>query len=278
MTSKHLLTEIRTMQEKGILHPNDVYIWLLMAMTELDQGASVAFSPGELSRATGLSRSSVFRSIKRMRVQCLCDTQSVRLTPRYSVRGTLSVRETLPETAKKPRIHDNSASNAKAHTECPNDTAAPFSPHTPLNPTHNNIYSTYSSSRKENVRDTENITPGREVTPKSTESSNVTIESKPGKPKPEAKKFGEFVSMTDTEFKALTDRFGEGPTREMIEALDNYKGSKGKRYKSDYRAILSWVVKRYEEDCYRNHRPIPYKHKTERRYDNPHDFFEGGGV
>ena len=60
MKSRHLLTEIRTMQEKGILHPNDVYIWLLMAMTELDQGDSVVFSPDELSRATGLSRSSVF--------------------------------------------------------------------------------------------------------------------------------------------------------------------------------------------------------------------------
>lgn len=278
MKSGYLLTEIRTMQEKGILHPNDVYIWLLMAMTELDQGDSVVFSPDELSRATGLSRSSVFRSIKRMRTQCLCDTQSVRLTPRYSVRGTLSVRETLAETAKNPRSHDNSASNAKAHAECPNDTVAPFSPHTPLNPKRNNIYSTYSSSRKEDVRDTENITLGREVTPTSTESSNATVESKPKKPKPEAKKFGEFVSMTDAEFKMLTDRFGEGPAREMIETLDNYKGSSGRRYKSDYRAILSWVVQRYEEDCARNHRPIPYKQKAERRYDNPHDFFEGGGI
>lgn len=34
----------------------------------------------------------------------------------------------------------------------------------------------------------------------------------------------------------------------MIEILDNYKGAKGKRYKSDYRAILSWVVNRLEDD------------------------------
>ena len=38
----------------------------------------------------------------------------------------------------------------------------------------------------------------------------------------------------------------------MIEILDNYKGAKGKRYKSDYRAILTWVVDRYNEDLTRN--------------------------
>jgi hypothetical protein len=33
----------------------------------------------------------------------------------------------------------------------------------------------------------------------------------------------------------------------MINALDNYKGAHGKKYASDYRAILSWVVGKYEE-------------------------------
>ena len=37
-------------------------------------------------------------------------------------------------------------------------------------------------------------------------------------------------------------------TKRMIEILDNYKGAKGKRYKSDYRAILTWVVDRYNEE------------------------------
>jgi hypothetical protein len=34
----------------------------------------------------------------------------------------------------------------------------------------------------------------------------------------------------------------------MIEILDNYKGSKGRMYKDDYRAILSWVVNKFTED------------------------------
>lgn len=37
------------------------------------------------------------------------------------------------------------------------------------------------------------------------------------------------------------------PKSEWVEVLDNYKGSTGKKYKSDYRAILSWVVDKYKE-------------------------------
>ena len=58
-------------------------------------------------------------------------------------------------------------------------------------------------------------------------------------------KFAEYVTMTNAEHQALTVKFGEQQVREMIEILDNYKGANGKRYKSDYRAILSWVAGEY---------------------------------
>lgn len=67
-------------------------------------------------------------------------------------------------------------------------------------------------------------------------------------PKPEKIKYAEFVTLTKQEYQTLTGRFGEADTNRMIEILDNYKGSKGKRYKSDYRAILSWVVTRLEDE------------------------------
>ena len=60
--------------------------------------------------------------------------------------------------------------------------------------------------------------------------------------------YAEFVKMTEAEYKKLVDKHGQAATDKMIEILDNYKGAKGATYKSDYRAILSWVVKRYEED------------------------------
>lgn len=54
--------------------------------------------------------------------------------------------------------------------------------------------------------------------------------------------YAENVKMKENEFNTLVEKYSEDTTKKMIEVLDNYKGSSGKKYKSDYRAILSWVV------------------------------------
>lgn len=54
--------------------------------------------------------------------------------------------------------------------------------------------------------------------------------------------FAEFVTMTNAEYNKLVSTYGNEFADQCIEVLDNYKGSSGKKYKSDYRAILSWVV------------------------------------
>jgi len=58
---------------------------------------------------------------------------------------------------------------------------------------------------------------------------------------PRKKKFGEFVFLTDEEYGKLVETDGKEFTDACIERLDNYIGSKGKKYKSHYRTILSWV-------------------------------------
>ncbi|MBO8169986.1 MAG: hypothetical protein H0Z35_12500 [Thermoanaerobacteraceae bacterium] len=68
------------------------------------------------------------------------------------------------------------------------------------------------------------------------------------KQKPKKIKYAEFVSMTEVEHQKLIERFGREKTARMIEVLDNYKGAKGRQYKSDYRAILSWVVDKVEQE------------------------------
>lgn len=68
------------------------------------------------------------------------------------------------------------------------------------------------------------------------------------KPKLEKKKYADFVSMTEEEYGKLVSEFGEDAAKRMIEVLNNYKGAKGKTYKSDYLAILNWVVKRVKEE------------------------------
>lgn len=61
-------------------------------------------------------------------------------------------------------------------------------------------------------------------------------------------KLAEFVSMTKEEKKKLIDKYGEKLASRSIEILDNYKGSSGKKYKSDYRAILSWVIDKVQQE------------------------------
>ncbi|NRF91507.1 hypothetical protein HQN89_10800 [Paenibacillus frigoriresistens] len=59
--------------------------------------------------------------------------------------------------------------------------------------------------------------------------------------------YAEFVTMTDEEHEKLVIAHGEEKTKRMIEILNSYKGSNGKKYKSDYLAILNWVVERVNQ-------------------------------
>lgn len=84
-----------------------------------------------------------------------------------------------------------------------------------------------------------------------TKSKTVNAKSKTQKAPTEAKvSFAEFVSMTNAEYQALIDnpRLGsQAAANECIRILDNYKGASGRKYKSDYRAILTWVIDRFCE-------------------------------
>lgn len=51
------------------------------------------------------------------------------------------------------------------------------------------------------------------------------------------------VTMTNAEHQKLLDAYGPADTALMIEHLSHYKAANGKRYSSDYRAILAWVTK-----------------------------------
>lgn len=58
--------------------------------------------------------------------------------------------------------------------------------------------------------------------------------------------YGEFkkVKLTDSEYQKLVDKIGENNTQVMIDELDTYVASKGKKYSSHYATILSWTRKR----------------------------------
>ena len=76
------------------------------------------------------------------------------------------------------------------------------------------------------------------------------IKAKPAPvPKKVPKKmYAENVKMTESEYKNLVERYSEEGARWMITKLDNYKAARGMVYKSDYRAILNWVVKEWQKE------------------------------
>ena len=80
------------------------------------------------------------------------------------------------------------------------------------------------------------------------ETANPSAKA-PAKPKSEVKhKYTDTVKMTDAEYSKLVEEYGEAGAKRMVELLDNYKAATGRSYKSDYRAILNWVVDKYKDE------------------------------
>lgn len=65
-------------------------------------------------------------------------------------------------------------------------------------------------------------------------------------------KYADFVTLTRDEYAKLCEEYSEDGAKAMIEILNNYKGSKGKKYKSDYLTIRGWVKDKYYEDLQKN--------------------------
>jgi len=55
-------------------------------------------------------------------------------------------------------------------------------------------------------------------------------------------KYREQVKMTEEQYNKLVEKYGAGSVSLFLDKLNNYKEETGKRYKSDYHAILNWVV------------------------------------
>lgn len=61
-------------------------------------------------------------------------------------------------------------------------------------------------------------------------------------------RYSDFVLMLPEEREKLVAEHGEKNTNILIEILNNYKGSSGKKYKSDYLTILNWVIDKAKKD------------------------------
>jgi len=82
------------------------------------------------------------------------------------------------------------------------------------------------------------------ITRSSTEAVTETIHKKKKAVVPDPSKiiYAENVTMKPEEHAKLITDNGEAITAACIAKLSNYKGAHNKKYASDYRAILSWVL------------------------------------
>lgn len=66
-------------------------------------------------------------------------------------------------------------------------------------------------------------------------------------------KYSDAVTLTEDEHDKLCSELGEEGASWCIEKLTNYKLATGRKYKSDYRAILTWVINEYRKENRLNH-------------------------
>ncbi len=88
-------------------------------------------------------------------------------------------------------------------------------------------------------------------------SKSPTIYNKKNKKYKNIKKnkYGDFVLLTEDEYKKLVSLFGLPFTTKAIEVLDNYIGSKGDKYKSHYYTIRGWVKDAVQRDYHLRPQP-----------------------
>ena len=86
------------------------------------------------------------------------------------------------------------------------------------------------------------------VEPEISENKNSLIKTKEERKKvaPKKEKIPNFetVSLTIEDMQKIEERY-KGDSKWAIETLHNYKMSSGKRYRSDYHALIGWVYEKY---------------------------------
>ncbi len=92
------------------------------------------------------------------------------------------------------------------------------------------------------------LSSGSVVTPKKHKLNKNKEEEVDKEKKIYKRKFLDFVLLTNDEHEKLISKFGKTETLEWIERLNEYVGSKGKKYKSHYHTILTWSRKDKKND------------------------------
>lgn len=105
------------------------------------------------------------------------------------------------------------------------------------------------------------------------ESKSADLSANKSKPR-EKKNYADVVTLTDNEYAKLMSVHSKPFVDKCIEVLNNYKMSNGKKYKSDYHAILSWVIEKVAKEHPNLDREVSAQN-SEDLFDNPWDDMNG---
>lgn len=73
----------------------------------------------------------------------------------------------------------------------------------------------------------------------------------------------EFIELSNSEIESIKMKYGDEAYNFCIETLNNYKGSSGKKYKSDYHTICGWVMTKFNEFKKQNQNGTKHESPTE---------------
>ena len=107
-------------------------------------------------------------------------------------------------------------------------------------------YGIITINNYDNYQDT-NTQPNTQLTDNQQSSNNKQQRNKETM-KQDIKEYGTHIRMTETEYGKLLERFGQVLTDKYVEKVDLYMGSTGKKYKSHYMTVISWLNRDLEKD------------------------------
>ena len=242
----HLINRFWEVMELTDFTPSDalLYFALLNACNRLGWKNPFQITNARISLLTGLSKKTILASRERLEKRGLIKYKNGKkneLPPTYWLPETNGKKLSFPSDILGENLPQND-------TQKSTPTATPES----------NLNTSPINKTKIETKNILTPTPPNQEDP-----PELTEEQKKRIKKAAKKHYAENVTLTTEEYTKLCEAHTEAGVKRMIEILDNYKGQNGKRYKSDYRAILNWVVQRYNEEITRQHGTYPQQYQRQ---------------
>ena len=104
------------------------------------------------------------------------------------------------------------------------------------------------AANQESTQPSATLIKPNEAEPNKTKPRTRSASLKASKRRKDTQAYAEYVYLTPNEYDVLYKDYGTEGAARIIEILDSYKGSAGKEYTDDNRAIKNWVIKRWKEE------------------------------